>query len=71
MLMWLISIRPQLGIPNKNVGQRDVWVAQWLSACLWLRALILGSRIESHTGLPTGSLLLYLCLCLSLCISRE
>ena len=39
---------------------RDARVAQWLSVCLWLQGMILGSAIESHTGLLAGSLLLFL-----------
>ena len=30
--------RPYLGTDGGNLGQRDAWVVQWLSICLWLRA---------------------------------
>ena len=30
----------------------DIWVAQWLSTCLWLRAWSPGPGIESRIGLP-------------------
>ena len=36
----------------------STWVAQWLSVCLWFRVWSQGPGIESHTGLPRGSLLL-------------
>ena len=46
--------------------------AQRLSICLWLRAWSWGPRIESRIRLPKGACFsLYLCLCLSLCVSHE
>ena len=44
----------------------DPWVAQQFSACLWHRAWSWSPGIESHIGFPAWSLLLLLCLCLSL-----
>ena len=37
---------------------RDAWVAQWLSICLWLRSWAWGPGIQSHIRFPKGSLLL-------------
>ena len=51
----------------------DVWVAQQLSVCLWLRSGSWDPGIKSHIRLPAGSLLLPLpvSLPLSLCVSHE
>ena len=49
----------------------DIWVAQRFSTCLRSRAWSQGPGIKSHIGLPAGSLLLPLCLCLFLCVSHE
>ena len=57
-------------IPVK-FAQRGVLVAQRLSICLRLRSWSWGPGIKSHIGLLAGSLLLPLCLCLSLCASHE
>ena len=42
----------------KNSRNRDPWVAQRFSACLWPRARSWSPGIESHVGLPAWSLLL-------------
>ena len=54
---------------GKNKIPWDVWVAQWLSICLLLRAWSWSSRIESHNGLLAWSLLLPLLVSVSLCLS--
>ena len=36
----------------KVLGNRDPWVAQQFSACLWPRAQSWRPGIESHIGLP-------------------
>ena len=43
---------------KKLIKTGGIWVAQWLSICLWLRAESRGPGIESHIGLPAGNLLL-------------
>ena len=50
---------------------RDLWVAQQLSVCRWFRSWSWSPGIESHIGLPTGSLPLSLPISLlpSLCLS--
>ena len=48
----------------------DSGVAQWLSVGLRLRAWSWGPGIKSRIGLPVGTCFsLFLCLCLSLCLS--
>ena len=62
---------------NLKTKQRDPWVAQWFSACLWPRVRSWSPWIESHIELPAWSLLLplpvslplSLSLSLSLCLS--
>ena len=55
-------------LKNKEEG---TWVAQWLSIWLWLSSWSWGPGIESCIGFPAWSLLLPLCLCLSLCVSHQ
>ena len=52
-----------------NSGSGDTWVAQWLSTCLWFRLRSWSPGIESHIGVPMGSLLLPLPMSLPLCLS--
>ena len=56
---------------KKKKNSRGVWVTQWLSICLWLKAWSQGPGMESRIRLPTESLLLPLLmsLLLSLCVS--
>ena len=50
---------------------RDPWVAQQFSACLWPRARSWRPGIESHLRFPVhgACFSLWLCLCLSLCVT--
>ena len=50
---------------------REAWVAQWWSVCLELREWFWGLGIESHIGLPAGTLLLPLPMSLPLYVSHE
>ena len=63
----------QINFNYENGWNWDVWVAQWLSICFWLRSWPQGSGIESHIRLPSGSqrLPLPVSLPLSLCVSCE
>ena len=47
----------------------DPWVAQWFSACLWLRARSWRPGTESHVGLPVHGACFSLCLCLCLSLA--
>ena len=62
---WLESTQARILV------EQDAWVAQRLSSCLRLRSWPRGPGIESHIGLPAGSLLLPLpmSLPLSSCLS--
>ena len=70
----------QMGSPICNDGfeflkspdLRDVWVAQWLSVCLWLRhdPGVPGSSPTSGS-LQGACFSLCLCLCISLSVSHE
>ena len=55
---------------DRKQKERATWVAQWLSVCLWPRSWPRGPEIESHIGLPAGSLLLCPSVCVS-ALSRE
>ena len=55
-------------IRNQNQGCLGHSVVEHLPLA---QGVIPGLGIESHTGLPVRSLLLLLCLCLSLCVSHE
>ena len=53
-----------------NVRQnRDPWVVQRFSACLWPRARSWRPGIESHVALPVHGACFSLCLCLCLSLS--
>ena len=54
----------------KLKANRDAWVAQWLSICLWLKTWSQGPRIESHIGIPVRSLFLPLSMSLLLFVSH-
>ena len=55
-----------------NFILRDTWVAQWLSICFQLRVWSWNSRIESHIGLSSRSLLVHLPMSLpGFCVSHE
>ena len=56
----------QFWIIHNYASIQDTWVAQWLNICLQLRVSSWSSRIESHIGIPAGSLLLPLPMSLSL-----
>ena len=55
VLLW-----PRDNTVNTRMNIQDIWVAQWLSLCFWLRMWSRGPGIESHIGLLAGSLLLLL-----------
>ena len=54
---------------SERLPDRDPWVAQRFSACLWPRARSWRPGTESHAGLSVheACFSLCLCLCLSLC----
>ena len=56
-------------VRKKKMRERDPWVAQRFSACLWPGARSWRPGIESHIGLPVHGACFSLCLCLCLSLS--
>ena len=67
----VLKIDWEPGEQGQKKGDWGTWVAQWLSACLWLKLLTQGPGIESRIWLPARTLLLPLPMSLPLyvCLS--